>query len=192
MNIAEILKNTPKGTRLYSPICGEVKFDSVNFASLYTPICVLSSTGEVFCFTEDGKWNVEYYNTECLLFPSKENRDWSTFKVEPQFPMTYIDCLNTIGWVISQQDVCGYCMDKLEALQELLICRDAWWKVDGDWEPDWTDSETNKWVIENYYNDIRVDVYTNNNFILAFRTEDLADKFRKTFYDSIEQCKELL
>lgn len=191
MNIAEILKNAPKGTKLYSPICGEVIFDSVNFKSLYTPICVLSSTGEVFYFTEDGKWNGEYYNTECLLFPSKENRNWSTFTIKPQFPSNIKDCNELIGIKTLSGERLYKC-NELEALRSLLIARDAWWKIDDDWEPDWTDSDTDKWVIENYYNDIRVDAYTNSNYILSFRTKELAEMFFETFKPLIEQCQKLI
>ena len=32
-------------------------------------------------FTADGKFYCDYKNGECVLFPSKENHDWSTFKV---------------------------------------------------------------------------------------------------------------
>lgn len=31
-------------------------------------------------FSADGKFSTLYKNAECVLFPSKENRDWSTFK----------------------------------------------------------------------------------------------------------------
>lgn len=34
MNIAEILKNAPKGTKLYSPLFGEVKLQSVSDAMI--------------------------------------------------------------------------------------------------------------------------------------------------------------
>lgn len=34
MNIAEILKDAPKGTKLYSPLFGEVKLQSVSDAMI--------------------------------------------------------------------------------------------------------------------------------------------------------------
>lgn len=71
LNIAEILKDKPKGTKLYTPIFGEVKYDSV----LLGDIKVLYSCTDRH-FYIDGKFCM---NGECLLFPSKEMRDWSKF-----------------------------------------------------------------------------------------------------------------
>lgn len=71
LNIAEILKDKPKGTKLYSPIFGEVKYDSV----LLGDIKVLYSCTDRH-FYMNGK---SCMNGECLLFPSKEMRDWSKF-----------------------------------------------------------------------------------------------------------------
>lgn len=73
MNIAEILKNVPKGIKLYSPILGDVTFKDIN--SLY--IEVLDSSNIVREFLHNGKF---YHHGECMLFPSKDNRDWSTYK----------------------------------------------------------------------------------------------------------------
>jgi hypothetical protein len=75
MNIAEILKNSPVGTKLYSPIFGDVTFKGIN--SLY--IEVLDLRNIVREFYHDGRF---YMNGECMLFPSRENRDWSKFDVK--------------------------------------------------------------------------------------------------------------
>ena len=72
MNIAEILKNVPKGTKLYSPIFGELTFMCTNILC----IKVLDLSNIVREFYHDGRF---YMNGECMLFPSRENRDWSTF-----------------------------------------------------------------------------------------------------------------
>lgn len=71
INIAEILKDKPKGTKLYSPIFGEVKYDNI----LLGDIKVLYSCTDRH-FYMNGKFCM---NGECLLFPSKEMRDWSKF-----------------------------------------------------------------------------------------------------------------
>ncbi len=78
MNIAEILKDCPKGTKLYSPIFGDVFFHGANDSEEY-PILVKSTNGYYSTFTSEGKLYKEH-NGECMLFPSKENRDWTTFK----------------------------------------------------------------------------------------------------------------
>ena len=74
INIAEILKNKPKGTRLYSPIFGECAFSLVREET--DDICVKKHNGEKAFFDSKGLYNVL---GECLLFPSREMRDWSKF-----------------------------------------------------------------------------------------------------------------
>lgn len=81
LNLVEILKDCPEGTKLYSPVFGEVEFESIN--DIIGPIIVTTNTGNAECFTADGKMYT-YYNGECLLFPSKEQRDWSKFKPSKQ------------------------------------------------------------------------------------------------------------
>ena len=82
MNIAEILKNVPKGTKLYSTVIGYVELLCVT-DDLYNAIKVKACNNDTIeCFTKEGKYTVYSSDGECVLFPSKENRDWSTFKVK--------------------------------------------------------------------------------------------------------------
>lgn len=71
MNIAEILKNAPKGTKLFSPLFGEVKLESVS-----NDIIEVRIEGAVSTFYKDGRYYRSYFNGECLLFPSKDKRNW--------------------------------------------------------------------------------------------------------------------
>ena len=74
INIAEILKDKPKGIRLYSPIFGECSFSFVREDT--NNICVKKHNGEKALFDSKGL----YYNTgEVMLFPSKQMRDWRKF-----------------------------------------------------------------------------------------------------------------
>lgn len=191
MNITEILKDAPKDTELYSPLLGVVTLKGVIEDACYA-IEVIDKYGLKHLFTPDGRFYEIYKNAECLLFPSKVNRDWSTFKVGPQFPATYIDCLNTLGWEFCNQDVIGCYKDKLDALQELLICRDAWWLVDNNWRPDWSDHEQYKYYIDYHCSILRCDSCNLDSRILAFRTPEIRNKFLKAFRSLIEGCKELL
>ena len=79
LNLVEILKDCPKGTKLYSTIFGDVKFEEINKDRLH-PIIVKICDGHTEYFTADGKKYYGIYNGECTLFPSKEQRDWSKFK----------------------------------------------------------------------------------------------------------------
>ena len=78
LNLEKILKYCPKGTKLYSTVFGEVKLEEVKENSKY-PIMVKPKIGGFESFTSSGRW-MENYDGECLLFPSKEQRDWSKFK----------------------------------------------------------------------------------------------------------------
>lgn len=79
MNIANLLKYCPKGTKLYSTAFGEVTLDRIDMDEKY-PIIVYKTDGAHTSFDEDGRY-VKYYNSECVLFPSKDQRDWSKFRL---------------------------------------------------------------------------------------------------------------
>lgn len=76
LNLMEILKDCPKRKKLYSSLFGDVYFLRINLGGL---ICVEIATGDVRYFYPDGKYYSKYRESECLLFPSRENRDWATF-----------------------------------------------------------------------------------------------------------------
>lgn len=81
LNLIEILKNVPIGTKLYSPVCGECELFNVNVTYKSFPIvCVGIDDGLEWHFKANGAFT-NNTGVECLLFPSMENRDWSTFKV---------------------------------------------------------------------------------------------------------------
>lgn len=73
INIAEILKDKPKGTKLYSLTYGDC------FYQEYTGdfgIECNSQSGVLFNLEEHGRYCIE---GECIIFPSKEMRDWNKF-----------------------------------------------------------------------------------------------------------------
>lgn len=79
-NIAEILKDCPKGTKLYCTIYGYVEFIEVRDTGYAEMIFVNVPNKGKEAFYDDGRLNRYYPVSECVLFPSKENRDWRTFK----------------------------------------------------------------------------------------------------------------
>lgn len=79
MNIANLLKYCPKGTKLYSTVFGEVTFDRIDMDEKY-PIIVYKIDGAHTSFDEEGRY-VKYYNSECVLFPSQDQRDWKKFRL---------------------------------------------------------------------------------------------------------------
>lgn len=80
MNIAEILKYCPKGTKLYTTIFGEVTLDKIDIHDIY-PIVVYKLNNIKTSFNKEGYYLEDYPGSECILFPSKEQRDWSKFRL---------------------------------------------------------------------------------------------------------------
>lgn len=78
INIAEILKDCPKGMELYSPVYGTVGLLKVASNPVY-PIMTATSIDRTGIFTSDGRLYENYPSAECLLFPSREMRDWARF-----------------------------------------------------------------------------------------------------------------
>ena len=78
MNIAEILEDYPSGTRLYSPIYGELSLVCVrSHYELYPICCRVVNSGNTMSFAKDGRCHKT--DAEPTLFPSKTQRDWSKF-----------------------------------------------------------------------------------------------------------------
>ena len=85
LNLVEILKDCPKGTKLYSSVFGIVELDHINIRTNYPIVIKLKGTEGCESLTSEGKMFVDY-DGECVLFPSRENRDWSKFKPkQPKF-----------------------------------------------------------------------------------------------------------
>ena len=74
INLCEILKDCPKGTKLWSPVWGDITFETIDaFDGL---VYVLKHKG-VHIILDNGKFDAD---GECIIFPSKDQRDWSKFK----------------------------------------------------------------------------------------------------------------
>ena len=79
LNLVEILKDCPEGTKLYSPIYGDVELVKVYHDRRNHPIEIKLSDNALDSFAKDGRVFAEY-NGECMLFPGKVQRDWSKFE----------------------------------------------------------------------------------------------------------------
>ena len=77
IDLTKILKDCPKGWEFYSSIHGVVYFEELNTGDKY-PVVISYKNGKLESFGADGRLFLDYAG-ECVLFPSKDQRDWSKF-----------------------------------------------------------------------------------------------------------------
>lgn len=75
INVAEILKDKPQGTKLYADAFGELSIEEICTED-ELGIILLSSVEDRLLFYNDGKYNMQ---GEPILVPSKLMHDWSKF-----------------------------------------------------------------------------------------------------------------
>ena len=79
LNLSKVLRDCPKGTKLYSPLFGVVKFEEIS--EDWNFVCVRKGN-DIWTFTYDARFLFGISNSksaEIMLFPSKDQRDWSKF-----------------------------------------------------------------------------------------------------------------
>lgn len=125
-----------------------------------------------------------------------------------KYPKTYDECAEMMGIVwdwhlLSEFESKGNIQKyerridyKLSRFKQLLICRDAYWKLAGDWKPDY-DSGVDKLGICTYDGVVQKSNAASHwerhlNKVLEFPTKEMRDAFYENFKDLIEECKELL
>lgn len=149
LDLTKILEGCPIGTKLYSTIFGNVSLKEIVSDREY-PI-IMSQGTKTIPITKEGKY-ILYYDGECTLFPSKDQRDWSKFerfwdksKVERFDPKTLQPFDKVLGrdtndncWIAlffghigkgSHRAVCGYfswtqCIPYNEETKHLVGTRD--------------------------------------------------------------------
>ena len=123
-------------------------------------------------------------------------------KKKKRYPKTYEECckvLNTDDDSIIDISVPLHYNHLLISFTQLLICRDAYWKIAGEemglgkpWEPDW---RKEGYIIYRYQDDI-IGGYRAAGFvehhIFEFPTKEIQNAFKENFDTDIKICKELL
>ena len=119
-------------------------------------------------------------------------------KIQSQYPKTHEECFNIclgnkhhIVQVVGLDDL-GDNKELFKSFIKLKICRNAYWKIAGDWKPNWKDFSTQKYSISVDKDDIILSQRVTGSRIFVFPTEEMRDTFYNNFKDLIEQCKELL
>lgn len=123
----------------------------------------------------------------------EENGKYYVVKKQPQYPKTFIAVLNF--WHPDRQPEDNYqrCYKKdlIEKFQDLLYARDAYWKIAGDWDPDWNNI-SDKHCIYVVGGEIQLKECQTRKCNLAFPTKEMRDAFYENFKELIEAVKELL
>ena len=126
-------------------------------------------------------------------FKQRDNKMFGVRK-QPQYPKTYKDCCDVLDLSTMDNDAKGYKGYLIIRFQELIIARDAYWKIAGEqmgldkpWEPDWDNLSTNHEFIK-----INKGCFTYSSRVLVFPTEEMRDAFYENFKDLIEECKTFL
>ena len=140
IDLTKILKGCPKGTKLYSTVYGEVRFEQINNYGA-SPIEIkifnkFTNPSAISAYlAKDGRCSSSY-DGECTLFPAKDQRDWSKFerfwdkpKVEKfdvntlqPFDKVLTRCDDSEKWDI---DLFGY----FDNLYKGVCCLDAYLKM---------------------------------------------------------------
>lgn len=77
MNIAEILKYCPKGTKLYCTLCGNAELGEITNIGTIVIRKVADAISTSYTLDYEGRYS---HSGECVLFPSKDQRDWNKFR----------------------------------------------------------------------------------------------------------------
>ena len=135
---------------------------------------------------------LEYEIVDGYEFDKVENGKIILKPIKPKYPTTYVECKE----MLDENVYCGF--SALMTLRNLIICRNAYWKIAGEqmglgkpWEPDNNDVV---YSIVRTKNTLCLSdaLWGGNCNILEFPTKEMRDVFYENFEDLIEQCKELL
>lgn len=198
INLCEILKGH-EGETFYSPLFGNITLSEVRKGYVYPLIFTIG--GILYYFTSDGKFNLG--NAECLLFPSKDQRNWNKWIEEhnSKVPKTWSKLVEHIqpilyaeisyksdGHYISVSEDCGGTPIEKAALALFKIHQLIEVGYGGNvTDEEWRNNNIKKWYFapNTYYSpedgndmwDIVYAQYYNYKRNFAFRTAKQAEDF---------------
>ena len=114
-------------------------------------------------------------------------------QLELKYPTDYEKCLEILNLSnLERPAACGYrCLD-VEALQRLIVFRDAWWRLYGEEFPkELAHTGRTYYCIYNGGNYL-IDEFTAVSHVLTLPTRDLAIKFKDAFINDIKAAGTLI
>lgn len=130
INIVELLKDCPKGTKLYSPLVGECTLEHIH--GELKKILISTSDGTTLTFNNNGTY-FQIGNSECLLFPSKDQRDWSKFQRHFKDGDILISGLEDNPFIFKRINGLGnaQCYCAISCFGQLILNDDNWTYIKG-------------------------------------------------------------
>lgn len=215
LNLCELLRHCPKGTEFWSPMLGDVKLSSIDHAR--QRVFVILETGANWHFNPDATLTFGgVTSTDIMLYPSREQRDWSKVKYEPtnvlprtweefcaNYPCKKDECCITAGcglyWATEGAERQVHCdknflsnrqaAEAHLAYMQLHQLRDAWRE---GWIPDWKDNTQAKFaIIYNKDEHIVFDCRFISRF-LTFQDEARAKEFLECYKGLIKKAGDLI
>ena len=216
LNLCEILKYCPQGEMLWSPMLGDVKLYCIDQTAKKVVVILIS--GATWEINQDATITIdEVTSPEIMLYPSREQRDWTKVKYEPkkELPKTWEEFCehNPIGELEYFSTDCSDSMQAggggeprdLEtdknvlpskqaaeahlALMQLHQLRDAWRE---GWLPDWNNDNQGKYAITKVRSEYEVYEYKVSSVFLSFQDVKRADEFKDCFIDLIRKAGDLI
>ena len=152
IDLTKILKDCPKGWELYSCIHGKVRFNRLD--SCEFPVSVELSDGFDDSFSRNGRFT-NLPQSECCLFPSSEQRDWSKFNA-PWYKKDKFD------------------PNTLKTLDKVLVRTNS----DTIWEPDFFGYIDGNWVMCIATGNVQCVPYNDDNKHLMGTKQEAPEYYR--------------
>ena len=103
LNLCEILKDCPQSEPFWSPLLGDVKFHDINQKRNF--IVISLENGETWDINADGTITIgDVTSPEIMLYPSREQRDWTKVKYEPKKEKFDRNSLQQVDRVLVRDD----------------------------------------------------------------------------------------
>lgn len=204
LNLCEKLKYCPEGTQFWSPLLGDVKFICLGKST----IPVEDKNGRSWDINPDSTMTIDgITSVEPMLFPSREQRDWSKVKFErpvEKLPKTWDEFVTEMGFnpenftvdglymevsdcmLAGGDDIGRYC-DQHIAMVQLHALRDCYRQ---GWKP-----EHNKacWNIILFKDgELQIHEFEQISSFLSFGNQKTARAFLNRFEDLIKEAGDLI
>lgn len=132
LDLTKILDGCPVGTKFYSTIYGEISFKRIELSKDYPLIFDSDAIGGKVTLTENGA--VLKGVGECIVFPSKNRRNWSKFerfwepKIERFDPKTWWVLDKVLYRTAETPWVCSFFSRMVYSFYDdrELVCTDDW------------------------------------------------------------------